>query len=77
MYAEEGPSKGTVAHKVLEKDKGFSYQTVLGECMYAYITCRPNIGYAITTLSKFFCAPTPYHYKLLKGVVKYLRSTID
>ena len=55
----------------------FQTRTVLGECMYAYITCRPDIGYAITTLSKFSCAPTAYHYKLLKGVVKYLRSTID
>ena len=77
MYAEEGPAEGTVQHRVLEKQKGFAYRTVLGECMYAYITCRPDIGYAVTTLSKFSCAPTAYHYKLLKGVVKYLRSTID
>ena len=44
--------------------------------MYAYITCRPDIGYAITTLSKFSSAPSAYHYRLLKGVAKYLRSTI-
>ena len=45
--------------------------------MYSYITCRPDIGYAVTTLSKFSTAPTDYHYKLLKGVAKYLQSTID
>ena len=45
--------------------------------MYAYITCRPDIGYAVTSLSKFSNAPSKYHYKLLKGVAKYLRSTID
>ena len=44
--------------------------------MYSYITCRPDIGYAVTTLSKFSSAPTDYHYKLLKGVSKYLRNTI-
>ena len=44
--------------------------------MYAYITCRRDIGYAITTLSKFSTGPSVYHYKLLKGVAKYLRSTI-
>ena len=77
MYAEEGPMENTAAHRALENKKGFSYRTVLGECMYAYITCRSDIGYAVTTLSKFFCSPTPYHYKLLKGVVKYLRSTIN
>ena len=45
--------------------------------MYSYITCRPDISYAVTTLSKFSAAPTTYHYKLLKGVAKYLRNTID
>ena len=39
MYAEEGPAEGTVQHRVLEKQKGFAYRTVLCECMYAYITC--------------------------------------
>ena len=45
--------------------------------MYAYITCRPDIGYAITTLSKFSSAPSAFHYKQLRHVAKYLRSTID
>ena len=43
--------------------------------MYTYITCQPDIGYAVT-LSKFSSAPTKYHYKLLKGVAKYLCNTI-
>jgi hypothetical protein len=50
---------------------------ILGELMYAYITCQPDIGYyAVITLSKFSTSPSAYHYKLLKGVAKYLRSTI-
>ena len=77
MYAEVGPAEGSIQHRVLEKHAGFSYRTLLGECMYAYITCRPDIGYAVTSLSKFSNAPSKYHYKLLKGVAKYLRSTID
>ena len=77
MYSEEGVSEGTFAHLVLEKAKGFSYQQLLGELMYSYITCRPDIGYAVTTLSNCSFAPTDYHYKLLKGVVEYLRNTID
>jgi hypothetical protein len=44
--------------------------------MYVYITCRPDIGYAITSLSKFSSAPAVFHYKLLQGVSKYLHSTI-
>ena len=45
--------------------------------MYSYITCCPDIGYAVTTFSKFSSAPAAFHYKLLKGVAKYLQSTID
>ena len=44
--------------------------------MYVYIICRPDIGYAITTLSKFSSEPSAFHYKLLRGVAKYLQSTI-
>ena len=43
--------------------------------LYAYITCRPDIGYAITTMSKFSTKPSKYHYELLKGIAKYLRET--
>ena len=41
-----------------------------------YITCCPDIGYVITTLSKFSLEPSVFHYKLLLGVTKYLRSSI-
>ena len=43
--------------------------------MYAYVTCCPDIGYAITTMSKFSTKPSKYHYKLLKGIAKYLQDT--
>ena len=33
-------------------------------------------SYAITNLSKFSSEPSAFHYKLLRGVAKYLRSTI-
>ena len=39
MYLEEGPLENTTAHLTLEKKKGFNYCTLLGELMYAYITC--------------------------------------
>ena len=54
---------------------GFTYQTLLGELMYTYIICWPDIGYSITTLSKFSCAPAEYHYKLLQMIAKYLQVT--
>ena len=76
MFNDKGPPEGTTAHQVLETRSKFNYRNVLGELMYVYITCRPDIGYAITTLSKFSSEPSAFHYKLLRGVAKYLRSTI-
>ncbi|KAG7344102.1 reverse transcriptase RNA-dependent DNA polymerase [Nitzschia inconspicua] len=70
-----GHSKGSPEHAALCDYQGFSYRTLLGELLYAYITCRAYIGYAVVTLSKFASAPHAYHYNCLKGVARYLRRT--
>ena len=44
---------------------------------YAYVTCRPDIRYAITLLSKFGSCPSKYHYACLKNVARYLSATKD
>ena len=68
VYDQKGPAEGTLEHKAIEQKAGFSYRTLLGEMMYAYVTCRPDIGYAITLLSKFGSCPSEYHYSCLKNV---------
>jgi hypothetical protein len=60
----------------LEKEMGFGYCLLLGELLYAYVMTRPDFGFAITTLAKFAVSPTSCHYQKLKGVAKYLRTTI-
>ena len=77
VFESTGPKEGYTAHKVLEKKMGFAYRTLLGELMYSYITCRPDIGYSVTTLSKFSTAPAEYHYKLLRMVAMYLLKTAN
>ena len=67
--------KGSAEHHQLEDKYGFAYRTLLGELMYAYVTCRPDIGYAVITLSKFSTCPSDYHFAMLKKVVRYLRQT--
>lgn len=52
----------------------FLYQTFLGD-INAYMTCRPDIGYAVTILSKISSTPSEYYYGLLKQVGIYLRDT--
>jgi len=41
------------------------------------VLCRPDIGYAVTTLAKFSTAPNALHYKSLKHLATYLRQTQD
>ena len=77
MYKTSGPREGTDEHDALAAKCGFGYRTLLGELMYAYVTCRLDIGYAVCTLSKFSACPSPTHYALLKGVALYLRKTIN
>ena len=52
IYKKCDPDERTVDAYKLELSQGFSYRTLLGEMMYAYVTCRPDIGYSITTMSK-------------------------
>ena len=77
VYTTSGFAEHTPEHASLAKEMGFSYRTLLGELLYAYITARPDIGYAIALLAKFSTAPAKIHYQRLKGVAKYLRNTID
>ena len=61
MYSEMGPKEGTAHHTALKKHMGYSYRNLLGELMYACITCRSDIEYAVTTLSKFSSSPSEFH----------------
>lgn len=75
LYATTGPTEGTDGHQALIAKHGFSYRTLLGELLYAYVTCRPDIGYAVITLSKFATCPDHFHFSMLKKLAKYLRAT--
>jgi hypothetical protein len=77
VYTTPGFAEHTTEHASLAKEMGFSYRTLLGELLYAYITTRPDIGYAIATLAKFSTAPARIHYQRLKGVAIYLRNTLN
>jgi hypothetical protein len=43
--------------------------------MYAYVTCRLYIVYAMAKLSKFSCGPAACHFAAAKRIFRYLRQT--
>ena len=55
MFAdyESSPDAGTTEQAALELAAGFSYHSVLGALIYAYVVACPDIGYAVTTLAPF------------------------
>jgi hypothetical protein len=70
----EGPAD-PVAAKAIETTSGFKYRTAIGEAIFAYVTCRLDIGYAIAELSKFSTHPDMAHYVAVKRLFRYLRQT--
>ncbi|CAK5265853.1 unnamed protein product, partial [Mycena citricolor] len=66
----------------LPDDKSFPeikavYQNMIGSLLYAAITTRPDISFAVQTLSQFNTNPGPEHLTAVKRVFRYLRGTIN
>ena len=72
---ETSPLDGTPKHAALELATRFSYRSVLGALIYAYVVARPDIGYTVTTLARFSSRPAKIHYDALRRVACYLRMT--
>lgn len=51
------------------------YQTAVGSIMYAAMGTRPDLGFAIQTLSQFMHDPSTEHWTAAKRVFRYLNGT--
>ena len=45
---DAAPKEGTKEYREIQEKQDFSHQTLLGEIMFTYVSCRPGIVYAIT-----------------------------
>ncbi|GFH58223.1 hypothetical protein CTEN210_14699 [Chaetoceros tenuissimus] len=61
--------------ETLQESLGFTYRQGIGELIYALVTCRPDISYAITKLSQYSDKPAAIHFEALKKVYLYLVAT--
>ena len=55
-------------------DQG-EYQSLIGSLMYLVVGTRPDIAFAVATLSKFNSKPSKIHYTAAKRVLRYLKQT--
>jgi hypothetical protein len=51
------------------------YSAAIGSLMYAAIGTRPDIAFAVQTLSQFMSNPNPTHWAAVKRVFRYLNGT--
>jgi hypothetical protein len=51
------------------------YQSAVGKLMYGMLGTRPDLAYAVSTLSKFNHGPIMDHHSALKRVFRYLKQT--
>ncbi len=51
------------------------YRQAIGKLMYLMVCTRPDISYAVSILSRFMSAPKEKHWRCVKLLLKYIKST--
>jgi len=51
------------------------YRSAIGSVMYAMLATRPDIAYSISILAQFNQSPTQHHWRALRRLLRYLRTT--
>jgi hypothetical protein len=67
------PSKKVQAD--LEDKYQFSYRSAIGELIYAMITCRPDISYAVVKCAQSSACPAEIHFQAVRSIFRYLHAT--
>ena len=71
----ESGSKEPQDIQKLENEFGFKYRTATGELIFAMVTCRPDIAFAVMKLSQFNNCPASSHFIAIKDIYRYLYAT--
>ena len=53
------------------------YREAVGSLMYAALGTRPDIAFAVQTVSRFSTKPGPAHWEAVKRIFRYLKGTTD
>ena len=61
--------------KVLADEMGLGYRSGVGESIFALVTARPDIAYAVTRLSQHNQRPHRLHFVGLRHLLRYLYDT--
>lgn len=53
------------------------YREAVGSLMYLAIGTRPDIAFALSTVSQYLESPDKIHWNAVKRILKYLKGTVD
>ena len=53
------------------------YQSAVGSLLYLPNGTRPDITYAVSSVSRYCSKPTKQHWNAVQRIVRYLRDTLD
>ena len=53
------------------------YRQAIGSLIYLMTCTRPDISYSVSTLSKFMQQPRELHWRFLKRLLRYVKTTSD
>ena len=67
-------SENEMHRKVTDVTK---YQQVIGSLIYLMTCTRPDISYSVGILSRFMKEPRELHWRFLKRLLKYVKTTKD
>ncbi|MGH7239999.1 MAG: Ty1/Copia family ribonuclease HI, partial [Candidatus Saccharimonadales bacterium] len=73
LSKRDGPS----TPEAIAEMKNVPYQSAVGAIMYAMLGTRPDIAFAVTTLSQFTSNPGMPHWVALKRVLRYLNASAN
>ncbi|KAL9178438.1 LOW QUALITY PROTEIN: hypothetical protein ACHAXT_003768 [Thalassiosira profunda] len=65
------------AIKLLEKQHGLGYRSGIGELIWPYVTCRPDIADGVVRASQHSSCPAEIHFHAVKHALKYMYLTRD
>ena len=53
------------------------YASTMGSIVYVMLCTKPNIAYVVSVTSRYQSNLGDEHWKVAKGILKYLRRTYD
>ncbi|KAK3880875.1 hypothetical protein Pcinc_014673 [Petrolisthes cinctipes] len=66
--------KATDECTIFDKEQ---YQSAVGSLLYLSVKTRPDIAYAVNSVTRYSTKPTSQHWKAVKRIMRYLKGTRD